>query len=101
MENPSAKFEIIHEIVSQEDNLQNVRELCRIAGVSRSGYYNWLASTNNRLAREQADRLDFERILETYNYRGYNKRQPGHPYAPAAHESACFDECQENSKAHA
>lgn len=73
MENPSAKFEIIHEIVSQEGNLQNVRELCRIAGVSRSGYYNWLASANNRLAREQADRLDFERILEAYNYRGYNK----------------------------
>lgn len=60
-------------IVNQENNLQNVREFCRIAGVFRSGYYNWLASANNRLAREQADRLDFERILEAYNYRGYNK----------------------------
>lgn len=48
MDNPSAKFEIIHEIVSQEGNLQNVRELCRIAGVSRSGYYNWLASESKR-----------------------------------------------------
>lgn len=73
MENPSAKFEIIHEIVSQEGSLQNVRELCKIAGVSRSGYYNWLASENNRLAKEQADRQDFERILEAYSYRGYDK----------------------------
>ena len=72
MENPSAKFEITHEIVSQEGNLQNVRELCQIAGVSRSGY-NWLASANTRLAREQADRQNFERILRAYNYRGYNK----------------------------
>ena len=36
----SAKFEVIHEIMIQEGNLQNVQELCRIAGVSRSGYYN-------------------------------------------------------------
>lgn len=73
MENPSAKFEIIHEIVSQEGSLQNVRELCKIAGVSRSGYYNWLASEHNRIAKEQADKQDFERILEAYSYRGYNK----------------------------
>lgn len=45
MDNPSAKFEIIHEIVSQEGNLQNVRELCRIAGVSRSGYYRHLKAS--------------------------------------------------------
>lgn len=27
----SAKFEVIHEIMIQEGNLQNVQELCRIA----------------------------------------------------------------------
>lgn len=73
MENPSAKFEIIHEIVSQEGSLQNVRELCRIAGVSRSGYYNWLASESNRLSKEEADKRDFDLILEAYTYRGYDK----------------------------
>ena len=73
MENPSAKFEIIYEIVSQEGNLQNVRELCKIAGVSRSGYYNWLASESRRLSKEEADRRDFELILAAYSYRGYDK----------------------------
>ena len=48
MDKPHAKYAVIHEIMSQEGNLQNVRELCRIAGVSRSGYYNWLASEDKR-----------------------------------------------------
>jgi len=73
MDNSSAKFEVIHEIVSQEGNLQNVKDLCRIAGVSRSGYYNWVASEGNRISKEQADKQDFELILEAYQYRGYDK----------------------------
>lgn len=73
MDKPSAKYEVIYEIVSQEGNLQNVKELCKIAGVSRSGYYNWLASEEKRQEKEQRDQKDFALILEAYNYRGYNK----------------------------
>lgn len=73
MENTKVKFEIIHEMVSQQDNLQNIKELCKIAGVSRSGYYNWIASENRRIAREERDQRDFELILKAYKYRGYDK----------------------------
>ena len=73
MDRPSAKYEVIHQIVSQEGNLQNVRELCQIAGVSRSGYYNWLASADKRAEREFLDQHDFELILEAYRFRGYAK----------------------------
>lgn len=73
MDQPSSKFELIHEIVQQEDNLLCVSELCRIAGVSRSGYYNWVASESVRVTREEKDRSDFERILRAYQYRGYDK----------------------------
>lgn len=73
MDKPSAKYEIIHNIVSQEDSLQNVRELCSIAGVSRSGYYNWLASEAKRSEKEARDQADFDLILEAYQYRGYDK----------------------------
>ena len=73
MDRPSAKYEIIHSIVSQKDNLQNVKELCNIAGVSRSGYYNWLASEDKRLEREAKDKHDFELILNAYSFRGYDK----------------------------
>lgn len=73
MDKPHAKYAVIHEIVSQEGNLQNVRELCRIAGVSRSGYYNWLASEEKRNEKEAKDRKDFDLVLEAYNFRGYDK----------------------------
>ncbi len=73
MEKPSAVYEIIYSIVSAEDNMQSVKELCQIAGVSRSGYYNWVASADKRAEREAQDRADFELILEAYNFRGYAK----------------------------
>lgn len=73
MDKPSAKFEIIYQIVSLEGNLQNVKELCQIAGVSRSGYYNWLASENKRAEKETRDKQDFELVLEAYKFRGYDK----------------------------
>ena len=42
MDKPDKKFELIREIVNKEDNVLSVTELCRIAGVSRSGYYRWV-----------------------------------------------------------
>lgn len=73
MDRSSVKFEIIHEIISREDNVQNVKELCAIAGVSRSGYYNWVASADKRANREAADKADFKIILDAYKFRGYDK----------------------------
>ncbi len=73
MDKPHVKYELIREIVSQEGSLQNVRELCKIAGVSRSGYYNWLASEEKRQEKELKDQQDFNLILEAYSYRGFDK----------------------------
>ena len=69
----SYKFKIIHEMISKEDNLLTVVMLCNIASVSKSGYYNWVASEEKRLKKEKQDRKDFDLILEAYNYKGYNK----------------------------
>ena len=73
MDHSSVKFELIHSIVTKEGNLQNVKELCEIAGVSRSGYYNWVASAAKREQKEAQDRADFDLILQAYNFRGYDK----------------------------
>lgn len=73
MDKSSAKYEVIQEIVSQDGSLQSIKELCQIAGVSRSGYYNWLASADKRAEKEARDKRDFELILEAYQFRGYNK----------------------------
>ena len=38
--------------ISKEDNLLTVVMLCNIAGVSKSGYYNWVASEEKRLEKQ-------------------------------------------------
>ena len=74
---PSAKYEIIREMTQRDNNLLNISQLCESAGVSRSGYYNYLNTEAVRVRREAQDRADFEIILETYNYRGYSKGARG------------------------
>lgn len=70
---PHAKYEIIYEMTKQDGNRLSVSTLCEIAGVSRSGYYNYLSTEDVRLKREEQDRKDFQKILEAYSFRGYNK----------------------------
>jgi transposase InsO family protein len=51
----------------------NIAWLCKIAGVSRSGYYHWLAAETARVSREEQDRKDFELIRAAYRFRGFAK----------------------------
>lgn len=67
------KFKIINETLSRNGNLMKVGVLCDIAGVSRSGFYNWLNSKQKRNEKESKDRKDFELILRAYNQKGYHK----------------------------
>lgn len=73
----SVKYEIIYEVVSQKNSQITVKELCEIAGVSRSGYYRWLDAADSRKARDEQDRKDFEAILRAYRHRGYQKGARG------------------------
>lgn len=68
-------FEAIHKEIQSEQSCLNVKELCMLAGVSRSGYYKYISedSVQKRLIREQKDLADFELIKEAYDYRGYAK----------------------------
>lgn len=77
MGSPNSRFEIIHEVLSQTDNRLSVTALCKIAGVSRSGYYNWVRSADTRAKREAQDRADFQLILDAYTFRGYDKGARG------------------------
>ena len=64
-------------MIHKENNLLTVSMLCEIAKVSRSGYYNWVNSGNNRIKKENDDRRDFEIILKAYQFRGYDKGARG------------------------
>ena len=70
---PEEKFRLIREARLSPDHLLSVSELCRISGVSRSGYYRWEAATASRNQREIQDQVDFALILEAYRHRGYAK----------------------------
>ena len=73
METTSTKFELIFRTLQEPDNRLSVSDLCSIAGVSRSGYYNWVAAAPIREAREIQDLADFELIVNAYQFRGYDK----------------------------
>ena len=66
------KYSLIREAASK-NCLLNISALCKMAGVSRSGYYHWLQQEPYRQECEEQDRKDFELILEAYNHRGYKK----------------------------
>lgn len=77
MGDSGCKFEIIHEVLSKENNLLSVSMLCDIAGVSRSGYYRWVNAVGIRNEQEARDQADFELILNAYTHRGYDKGAKG------------------------
>lgn len=77
MNESSCIFEIIQETIRESTNPLSVKELCQIAGVSRSGYYAWLKAAPIREEQEQQDRRDFEKILTAYKMHGYSKGARG------------------------
>lgn len=56
-----------------DGNQISLKEMCRVVGVSRSGFYAWRNHEWKRQDKEQRDCEDFEIILQAYKYRGYNK----------------------------
>ena len=67
------KFALIYEAIQHDDNVLSISYMCRIAGVSRSGFYAWMAAAPARKSREDQDKDDFAIILEAYRFRGYAK----------------------------
>ena len=70
---PAEKYKIIQQMTLRDNNLLNITWLCKYAGVSRSGYYNWLKAVDVRTAQDEQDKKDFEVILTAYQFRGYDK----------------------------
>lgn len=60
---PSTKYEIIEDLINKDDNLLSVKLLCEIAGVSRSGFYDWKANKPGHKTKEDADKSDLDLIL--------------------------------------
>ena len=61
----------------RDNNELNISWLCQNAGVSRSGYYNWLDSAYKRSEKDVQDKADFDLVLQAYRFRGYDKGRRG------------------------
>ena len=46
----------IQEMTQRESNLLNIRWLCKVAGVSRSGYYYWLSTAKECQLRDEQEK---------------------------------------------
>lgn len=65
---------MIIEFIVKKLSLNNViKQICSVAEVSSSGYYNYLKSKNNRKIREKQDEVIKNNVLKAFNYRGYKK----------------------------
>lgn len=71
------KFALIYNAIQNDDNALSISYMCRIAGVSRSGFYAWMDAAPARQKREDHDRDDFSKVLEAYRFRGYAKGARG------------------------
>ena len=76
MRDSSCVFEIIWQLEQSSDDF-SVKELCKTAGVSRSGYYAWIKAAPVREQLEEQDRRDFDLILKAYKQHGYTKGAKG------------------------
>ena len=80
MKNYTSKvYEIIKELVKKYEENNQVKYLCELANVSRSGYYNYFSnkSINNRKMKELQDEKDRDIILDAYNRHGFKKGAKG------------------------
>ena len=66
-------FKIIKEVIETYNFKNAIGYLCELSEVSRSGYYNYLASKNIRMEREKSDIKHRDLILKVFNRRGYKK----------------------------
>lgn len=69
----SDTFKEIYDTVKSSEKHLSVMALCKLSNVSRSGYYRWVSTIENRQNREEQDRLDFETIMKAHNFCGKYK----------------------------
>lgn len=66
-------FQLISKTIQQLPFKRMVTYFCQLLHVSRSGYYNYLATIEERAVKERKDREAHDLILKAFNHRGYKK----------------------------
>lgn len=67
------KFEVIKRLIERYQSILKIAILCKIAGVSRSGYYNYLQHSAVESKKSLKDKADFDLILSAYRFKNRHK----------------------------
>lgn len=69
------KFQLIHSVIIRYTLKNKISYLCKLAGVSPSGYHNHFTvqSQKRRAQREERDERVKEMVLKAFNFRKYKK----------------------------
>nr|WP_246629404.1 IS3 family transposase [Mesobacillus maritimus] len=72
---PSQKFILIRSVIEKHQLKNMVSYLCTIAGVSRSGYYNYFSeeSQEQRKQKEEKDQIAKKMILKAFHFKNRKK----------------------------
>lgn len=66
-------YKLITETISKYNLENKVSHFCTLLGVSRSGYYHYINTSDIRLLKEQQDLEARENILKAFEYKGFKK----------------------------
>ena len=72
-------FKIIYKIKLKHKDKINIKWMCEIGGVSRSGYYNYVKNltSSKYLIKEEKDKESYELIEKAYRFKNRNKGARG------------------------
>lgn len=66
-------FSLIEETINKYSLENMILHICRLAGVSRSGYYNYLKTSDIRNQKEEKDLIVKDVLLRAFYIRGHKK----------------------------
>ncbi|AWZ49765.1 IS3 family transposase [Clostridiaceae bacterium 14S0207] len=69
------KFIVIKQVIEKYKLKNLVTYLCKVVGVSRSGYYKFFSKNakNTRIQRDSLDEISKENILKAFNFKNHKK----------------------------
>lgn len=74
---PTIIYSLITSVIKDYKLSRVISHLCKVVGVSRSGYYRYQSTENHRNKRNAEDQADFELIYKAFTYKNVTKGSRG------------------------
>lgn len=87
------KFKIIYKMSQRKKNRLNISFMCKVANVSRSGYYRYVNNLTSKryLEREIKDKQDYNLVVDAYKFKNRHKGARAIKMVLARQEGICMN----------